>query len=112
MLFYRAVIVSTPTPHPIISCPEKVATKLNCWCLVYVCLCVTEQERGTSLSFVFKLFIAFLSYDFHLELTKLQSRLFKLNLGWVLLTSGEVGGKEGERWETELKRFTVWCFVL
>lgn len=57
---------------------------------------MTERERGRGLSFVLKLFIAFLSYNFHLELTKLQSGLFKLNLGWMLLASGKVGGKERE----------------
>lgn len=42
----------------------------------------------------------------------LQSRLFKLDLGWVLLASREVGGKERGRWETELRRFTQWGALL
>lgn len=68
-----------------------------------MCVTVTGRARASLFS---PSYLLHLSYDFHLELNKLQSKLFQVDLGRVL-ASGEVDGVEGERWEIGLRRFPV-----
>ena len=44
-------------------------------------MCVTDREGRVRASLLYPSYLLHLSYDFHLELNKLQSRLFKLDLG-------------------------------
>ena len=56
--------------------PRRVISRI--WS---VCMCVTDREGRVRASLLYPSYLLHLSYDFHLELNKLQSRLFKLDLG-------------------------------
>lgn len=71
-------------------------------------MCVTDRGKGgCGASLLYPSYLLLhLSYDFHLRLNKLQSRLFKLDLG-CLQQVGEVGGEGGrmmEGWAEEIQR--------
>ena len=96
--------------------PRRVISRI--WS---VCMCVTDREGRVRASLLYPSYLLHLSYDFHLELNKLQSRLFKLDLGclqqvgkWAVRRENdgrlgrgdsEKGAKSSQTWLSPLFRW-------